>query len=429
MTVKTELLKKLNTYQNLILGFSGGADSTALALCLLNEKIPFEAVHFHHHLRSESADKDVLFCKNFCKTHKIPFSLIDIPVDKLKQNRESTESAARRLRMEYWESNFSNSHSAVMLAHHKDDIIENFFIRSLRGSSASGLSGLREEKQINDVTYLRPLLSFTKQEVLDFLKNEQADWCEDESNKENIYTRNVIRNKVIPTLKEISPLEGIYRTAENVTTDALFIEEQAEKWLSENDFNKNNFMALHHALKPRALRLFIQKNSGRDYIPGHDALQRLSDEFSKTHFDNTSIPLGDGLTITLSTKGDLFIESAPYKFEWNWQEEDAITLPHGKLFITNEKTPSSEIFKKSALAEILTVRNWQSGDRMIPFGRKKEAKVKDMFTNEKTPHPMRKQLPLIISQENVIWIPEVKRAEFARFEISDETVTIAYERL
>ena len=418
----------LKKYEKLVLGFSGGADSTALALYLVSKKISFEAVHFHHHLRPESADNDALFCKEFCKRNKIPFTLVDIPVNELKESGESTESAARRLRMKFWQKNFASSESAILLAHHKDDVVENFFIRSMRGSSSSGLSGLREEKVISGVTYLRPLLSSTKAEILAFLKLNNTQWCEDESNKENVYTRNIFRNKIIPALSEIAPIEGIYRTAENITSDALYIEEQAEKWLSENELTKDTFLSLHDALKPRVIRLFIQRNSGRDFIPGHDAINRITDELLKTHFENSLIPLGDGIDLTLGTNGELFIEAPAYNFEWDWQKNEYINLPYGRLFISTKKTDCCESFKKSDLAKTLTIRNWQNGDRMIPFGRKKPAKVKDMFTNAKTSHSLRKQLPLLISGENIIWIPEVKRAEFARFNSADETLTITYER-
>lgn len=421
-------VQKLKTYRKLVLGFSGGADSTALALYLLSKELSFEAVHFHHHLRPQSADNDALFCKEFCSTYGIPFTQVDIPVNELKQKGESTESAARRLRMKYWEEHFANEETAILLAHHKDDVLENFFIRSLRGSSASGLSGLREEKIIAKVTYLRPLLAVTKSEVLDFLRSKKASWCEDESNSQNIYTRNVIRNKVIPALADIAPLDGIYRTVANVNSDALYIEEQAGLWLSQNGFTADSFLTLHQALKPRVLRLFIQQQTKRDFIPGHDAIKRLSDELNKEHFENCIIPLGNDLELTLSTNGEIFIAPQPFCEEWNWQENESLLLPYGKLYLSKEKTPCSETFKKSELAKVLLIRSWKNGDRIIPFGRKKEAKVKDMFANSKTPHSIRRQLPLIFSQNTLVWIPEVKRAEFARFEQTDQTVTLAYER-
>ena len=422
------MFQQLRQYKKLVLGFSGGADSTALALKLLSANIPFEAVHFHHHLRKESADLDAKFCKKFCKKNDIPFELIDIPVKKLKQKREGIESAARRLRMDYWNRHYAYPQTAVLLAHHKDDILENLFIRTMRGSSSSGLSGLRRKKVIDGVTYLRPLLNLTKEDILEFLKENKADWCEDESNKENIFTRNIIRNQIIPTFQKIAPVEGIYRTVENIKTDALYIEEQAEKWLSENELNKESFLSLHDALKPRVLRNYIQQTCNRDFIAGHDAVKRILDEIKKDHKEDALIPLGNGLEISLATTGEFYVQPEPYSFKWDWKKKKCINLPYGILKIVDKETTCSEKFKLADLKSKLEIRNWQHGDRMIPFGRKNPVKVKDLFADRKAPHLHRRQLPLIISGKDIIWIPETRRAEFGRCEESDESIIIAYER-
>ena len=422
------MIDSFTKYKNLYLGFSGGADSTALALLLLDNKQSFEAVHFHHHLR-QSADHDALFCKNFCEVHGIVFTLVDIPVNQLKNSNESIESAARRLRMEYWESRAHEEDSAVLLAHHKDDIAENFLLRSMRGSSASGLSGLRKERKLNGITYLRPLLDMSKDEIMSFLQDRNASWCEDESNAENIYSRNIIRNKVIPTLQETAALEGLYRTTENIETDALFIEEQAQKWIEENSLSTESYMKLHPALKPRVLRIFVQKNTGKDFIPGHDAIQRLNEEASRKHKENALVPLGNGIELTLAVNGDIFIEADSYEFCWEWQKESSIELQNGRLFISDSKTECSEEFLKSDLEDKLLIRNWQNGDKMIPFSHKSRKKVKDLFSDRKTPQQLRKQLPLVFSGESIIWIPKVKRAEFGRCESNQESVIIAYEQV
>lgn len=422
------MFKELQKYKKLVLGFSGGADSTALALYLIERKIPFTALHFHHHLRTVSADNDASFCKAFCEKYELEFKQVDIPVYKLKKKSESIESAARRLRMEYWEGNYKQNETAVLLAHHKDDVVENLFIRTLRGSSASGLSGLREKKEINGVTYLRPLLELTKKEILSFLEDKKVQWCEDESNNENIYTRNIIRNTVIPEMEKAGSIEGIYRTADNLKCDALFIEEQALHWLSLNKLTSENFLKLHPALKPRIIRLFIQQFTALDFIPGHDAIQRISDEAGKDHLENARVPLGEGLEIVIAADGEFYIEEKDFSLIWNWQKENSICTPGGKLFISLERTGCCEEFKKSDLSERLTVRNWRHGDRMLPFSRSSETKVKDLFADRKTPHPLRKQLPLLISGQSIIWIPQVKRAEFGRCTSADETLIIAYER-
>lgn len=428
--MKIKLLKKIKSIKNLALGFSGGADSTALAAVLIEHGIAFSAVHFHHHLRSQSADQDAEFCKNFCDKNNIPFKQVDIPVNKLKESGESIESAARRMRMEYWEKHFSGIDSAVLLAHHKDDVLENFFIRSLRGSSSSGLSGLKEIKTINKVTYLRPLLDITKSEICEFLLQRKMDWCEDETNVEDIYTRNIIRNNVIPCLSNISPIEGLYRTVENVSLDADYIESQAIDWLIRNELNRRNFLSLHPALQPRVLRNFILKSTGKEFIPGHDAIERLNMELQREHRDNSTIPLGQGIELTLSTAGEIFVEPEPYEVNWNWKEKPEVELQGGiRLFVTEETTSCCESFDVNSLNDILKVRSWQPGDRMVPFSHNSQVKVKDLFADRKISHQLRHSLPLIFSEDNLIWIPTVRRAEFGLLKENSKSITLAYEKL
>lgn len=428
--MKINLQKQLKINRELTLGFSGGADSTALALVLMHQKIPFKAVHFHHHLRAYSADQDAEFCQEFCHKNHIPLQVVDISVSENKQPQESIESAARRLRMKYWEKECSGGNKAVLLAHHQDDVVENFFIRALRGSSSSGLSGLKKLRVINGVTYLRPLLDFTKKEICEFLRAEKARWQEDESNNENIYTRNIIRNKIMPLLAEMAPVEGLYRTVKNITTDAEFIEQEAEKWLQKTIFTRQHFQQLHPALKPRVLRLYIRQHTNRDFIPGHETIVRLDREFSKIHQDTTVIPLGAGLELTLATCGEVFIRPLPFKFTWNWKRHRELILPDGaRLFISPTVTHCSESFKLSELSPILTVRNRQKGDRMVPFGRQNAVKVKELFTDKKVRQSERHKLPLLFDGSELIWIPTVKRAEFGRCQANSASIIIAYERL
>ena len=259
-----------------ILGFSGGADSTALAQLLYQNKISFQAVHFNHHLRENAADGDAEFCHNFCMARSIPFTEKHIYVQEEKQGSESIEACARRLRQNFYQQNYAEKNTVVLLAHHSGDLRENFLLRALRGSSSSGLSGLRENCTIQGVNYFRPLLSLSKGDILEYLHEQKLQWREDESNAENIYARNLIRNEVLPSMAKIASLEGLDRCLTNVAHDADFMEECARNWLQKNSFTRYNFLKTHPALKARVLRYYFQRNT-IEYIPGHEALTRLEE--------------------------------------------------------------------------------------------------------------------------------------------------------
>jgi tRNA(Ile)-lysidine synthase len=407
------------------LGFSGGADSTALALLLHNAKIPFKAVHFNHQLR-DSAKRDADFCQEFCLNRNIPFSIIDLDIPKEQEKGETTESTARRLRQQWWQEHAENN--IVLVAHHQGDVRENFIIRALRGSSSSGLSGLRREITINKVSYHRPLLSFEKKELINYLDQQNTNWVEDESNREDIYIRNTVRNKILPELANIASLNGFSRCIANVETDATFIENCATNWLQENKFNAKNFLLADRALQPRILRFFLLTNMGQDFIPGHAALERLNEELSKSHKSTIEIPLGQELILKLTSAGDLFPVNEAYQFKWNWRENPEITLPNNQRITAKLNSDGDEHFLINSLEDELTVRSWRPGDRMQPFGKNSQKKIKDLFIDRKAPQQNRDTLPLLINDESIIWVPTIRRAEFGRCTTDKDTVSFSYEK-
>ena len=410
-----------------ILGFSGGADSTALAQLLYQNKILFQAVHFNHHLREDAADNDAKFCYDFCMARSIPFTEKHIYVQEEKQGSESIETCARRLRQNFYQQKFAKKNTVVLLAHHSGDLRENFLLRALRGSSSSGLSGLRENCTIQGVNYFRPLLKFSKEEILEYLNEQELQWREDESNAESIYARNLMRNEVLPSMAKIASLEGLDRCLINVAHDADFMEESAQNWLLKNSFTRDNFLKVHPALKARILRYYFQQHN-IEYIPGHEALTRLEKELSKDHRNNISIQLEKNIYLMLDTNGEIWLKNEVYCLEWNWQKENSLRLPNGRrLSLSKEKSEGSEGFATGSLPETLVVRTYKSGDRMIAFGKKSPRKIKDFFSQRKISPQMRQQLPLICTGGTIIWVPNVKRAEFGRYSTNDSVVYFTYE--
>ena len=316
----------LKSYENIYLGFSGGADSTALAYALVSQKMPFTAVHFHHHLRNESADKDAIFCRNFCEKYKISFLRVDLHVLRDKKSGESIESAARRLRQEWWQQSIEFGKSVVLLAHHKDDQRENFVLRSLRGSSSTGLTGFSQMKEIQNVNYFRPLFNNSRSDIISYLKANNLSWREDESNEDLNFNRNRVRHNILPELAELGSLDGLDRTIANTAKDADFLEESSIKWLRENDFSAENFLNCHDALKARIIRYFIKQETGEEYYPGHEAVSRLITESAKTHEEPIEIPLTDSHIICLDQNGKFFIPSKSFSLYWNWQTETELKI-------------------------------------------------------------------------------------------------------
>jgi len=190
----------------IIVGLSGGPDSVCLLhlLTQLKQKLNLNiiAAHLDHGWRQESTS-DAVWCQAWCKSINIPIvaqtasSLACQP----KYNG-SKEDLGRKLRRYFFES-LATKYQAqtIALAHHQDDQIETFFIRLLRGSSIAGLTGMKQD----DTLYVRPLLAFSKQEILNYLDHHKLSFLVDSSNESDIFLRNKIRNNLLPMLTTIDP--------------------------------------------------------------------------------------------------------------------------------------------------------------------------------------------------------------------------------
>lgn len=188
--------------KTICVAFSGGADSVCLLHFLnsLRNNLGFNlfAAHVNHNLRGEEAKRDAVFCENFCNEIGLDFKLLDIDVLSLKPKGESIEEAARRLR--YAALN-SLKFDLLATAHHLDDNTETVIINLLRGTGLKGLCGIPAKRD----NIIRPLLNISKDEILNYCKENNLSFVTDSTNNEDDCTRNVIRHKVTPVFKRINP--------------------------------------------------------------------------------------------------------------------------------------------------------------------------------------------------------------------------------
>lgn len=181
---------------------SGGADSMALLRCLLDLQETLEiricAAHFNHRLRGEEADRDADFVRNWCLERNIPFHAGCGDVAAYAEaHRCGTEEAARILRYEFLE----RLPGLIATAHTADDHAETVLMNLIRGTGLKGLCGI----PVRRGTIIRPLLSVTREDVLNYLEQTGTPWREDSSNAGDAYRRNRIRHHVMPLLRAENP--------------------------------------------------------------------------------------------------------------------------------------------------------------------------------------------------------------------------------
>lgn len=296
--------------RTLYASFSGGADSTALLLLLLEWKIPFTAVHFTHGIRDAAIGiRERDFCRAFCEERKIPFLHRDLHVPEKRMQNEGLEEAARRCRLESWQEIIPaerRSVSAVLTAHHGDDVKENLLLRLFRGGNTSSLTGLREESVVDGIRFLHPLLRSSKAELKEILKQSGVtEWNEDVTNAGDEAARNFLRNRILPMIGERLPFApgGILASASVLAQDAAFLEETAARTARENDLsNASVWRAMHPAIRIRVLRLWLSEEAGTSVIPDRRTAERF-ESFLSLPFTRRlrKMPVaGTDLRITLS---------------------------------------------------------------------------------------------------------------------------------
>ncbi|MCF2950143.1 tRNA lysidine(34) synthetase TilS [Paraglaciecola aquimarina] len=218
-TSKMKIFNTLETYiksksqphtRDIVVAFSGGVDSHVLLHALSNLRIEFgfnlHAIHIHHGL-SQYADVWQSHCKQVCEVLNVEFQTAKVELQ--NSSRTSLEALARDARYKKI-AELVPEHSHVFLGQHQDDQLETFLLQLKRGAGPKGLSAMNQTWQAHDltgkaVTFHRPLLTVSQQDILAYAQQHQLNWCEDESNQNTDFERNFLRHEVLPVLQNRWP--------------------------------------------------------------------------------------------------------------------------------------------------------------------------------------------------------------------------------
>lgn len=196
-----ESLCPLSTNSKYIVAYSGGVDSHVLLYCCAKLEMPVRAVHVHHGLQSV-ADEWVSHCQNICQQLDVHLDVAF--VDAEQKNGQSPEESARNARYDALRMSLQDG-DCLITAQHQNDQAETLLLQLFRTASTAGLSAMPEKKQLGNHLHVRPLLSFSRQEIEDFAKENGLQWIEDPSNQDVRFDRNYVREDIIPRLKNRWP--------------------------------------------------------------------------------------------------------------------------------------------------------------------------------------------------------------------------------
>lgn len=419
------LLANLPKETPVLLAFSGGADSSAL-LYLLNKdaksnNFPLHVAHFNHQIRGEEAERDAKFCEETCQKLSIPFHLGKADVPSLaKQNGNSIEAEAREQRYAFFEKIMRENNITILVtAHHGEDQIETILLHILRGSGVNGMCGMQECRTFANNLYLtRPLLKAQKGDILALCEQNKIDFVIDSTNDDTQYMRNAIRHEIIPKLYELQPnlCEVFDRLSTNARYADTFINASAYKFI-KNECCENiplvSFNELFDAQKSKVLHLLFEEKYGKSLENVHiNAIIELCQK---------AVPHS---SISLPGKTCAKIENNELVFENEAKVTNDITfapipLLEGTIdtgcgvIIKIEKNPvqkstDSHIsldVKCELLDESAHFRARNEGD--VIFVGKMNKKAKKLISEKKIPLEKRKILPILVSNNEILWIPAV----------------------
>lgn len=416
--------KLIQSGERVIVAVSGGPDSMALLHILhnLSAVLDFEivAAHLNHGLREVAAVEEAFVKKN-CQTISVPCYSQTVQVAELAREQKTTlEDAGRNARYSYFHRLLEELDAQkIATAHHHDDVAETVLLHLLRGT---GIKGLRGILPINGAL-IRPLLTVSKEELHDYLHNEQISFCLDQSNDDVYYLRNRIRHGLIPYLQaEFNP-----RIVGKLNQLALIARDENEALEKESIAYWNRIVEHEDdvtvVLNNSALTLIHRAYQRRIIL---QVFSRLTGESGWSLEDVEKVldlTVKNGSSFTLHLKKKVRVNKSYDRMVFTTRQQDRvkfsykISVPSRVEILETEKTYvithiSKEDFKPEPgdiyldydlLPETLYLRSREEGDILRPIGMSGSKKVKKFFADLKVPYYERDRIPLLAGSGHEIY--------------------------
>ncbi len=420
--VKEKALKALSDYNMLentnevVVGFSGGADSVCLLHLLNSFKETFgyslRAIHINHGIRGAEADTDAEFSKVFCLKNNISFDLIELDCIKESQkSKESLEECGRRLRYKCF-NEACGDFSKIATAHNANDNAETIIFNITRGSSVKGLCGI---PYVRD-NVIRPLLSCSRKEIEGYCRENDLEFVTDSTNLSTEYTRNKIRHLVLPVLEEINPafLSSFASLSDNARCVSEYLNNNAlsilnDARIDELTYNRNILLAADKAVVTQMLYSEFLRYSG-------------------LNIDNKKINCLYELLHKCGRQqiyGGFFAEVKKDYFRFyrlpDDNENDNIDIDFfpfskkfGKYLVELEKNDdylkivnqinAVDMIDCNSVSGNLVLRTRKAGDEFTFPKRNVTKSLKKLFTEENVPIEIRNSIPVISDDIGVVWV-------------------------
>lgn len=433
----------LSPNDNVLIALSGGPDSVCLTIILDklrdNFNLSLSAIYINHGLRPDEIDKEESSCRRLCDTLGINFYTASIDVKGYAEmKRMNLQESARELRYQVLHDYARRiDANRIALGHNADDQVETILMRLIRGTGRKGLLGIPPVRG----RIIRPLIEIERREIEDFLLSQspRVEFMIDSSNLKTDYLRNWIRIKIIPELKSQNPnlIETVSRSSIILSEEDAYLDMLTSKAMlrlvsKRDDESVELFLLPLESLdRPIMRRVIIKAISeiipfkGVDFVHIEDIIKLIRDGKS-----GDLVTLPDGLrvikkysTLLISIKGRAEVQSRPLNVpeELYLNEINAIIRTNLSLELDkNGDGKRKAIFDLDTLKLPLQVRKRREGDYFCPIGMGgKKKKLQDFFVDEKIPRDERDSIPIIVSDNDIIWVAGYRMDE--RFKPTEKT--------
>ena len=421
-------MKKLDLTKKYALAVSGGVDSMVMLhkFATLSPRPNFFVVTVNHGIRKE-ADSDCRFVADYCAQLNVECRVVavDVPVY-CEQNKLSIETGARILRYQVLDSVECDF---VCLAHNANDNAETVLMHILRGSGAKGATGI---KRING-KYFRPILELSRDQIVQYAKDNNVPYTTDSTNNDTKYTRNFIRHRVMPLLNELNPSaqQNILRFASNIEQDDRYLDELAD--VSSVKFDGNvAHVPKQLLLQPAPIayrvlnKVFNRLGVFYDVEKAHfdaiiDIANNVGGKSVNLPFNYVAINDYDVVTICLNEKTAVLREGIPFKIGVTETPLGIVEVSkqplHDSLRIDVNKIPKTAVFCTR-----------KQGDVFTKFGGGTKS-LKDYLIDKKIPQRMRDNLLLVADGSDVLVICGVEISDKVKVEQGATTYYIKLNKI
>ncbi|MBX7254882.1 MAG: tRNA lysidine(34) synthetase TilS [Candidatus Hydrogenedentes bacterium] len=408
--------------ESVLAAVSGGADSVCLLDVLVELGYAVEVAHFDHQTRGIESAEDSAFVETLARRYGVPMHCERRPIrEEAEASPMSFEEYARGARYAFLLAVAqAQGCTAIATGHHADDQAETVLMRIVRGVSPSGLTGIPPVRMLDNVRVVRPLLGCSRDSIMSYLDQRDLPYRTDSSNTQTEYVRNRVRQELLPALERgYNPQvrEALTRLADLQRAENEYVAEQARQFLAScytnGQITRRAFSEAAVALQRRALaELAWQREVDCEFDRVESARLFIVDAPAGSSFD-----LGGGILLRNARDVTEIVGSVePSDSRAVRLACPGETVAFGRRFVVSEReqapplplreycNQSRQVFDADAVGSELWVRLRRPGDRIVPLGMAGTRKLKDYFGDLGLPIGERDRLPLIVTEDTIVWI-------------------------